>query len=311
MCYRDYIKNEAYQNHFDGLKGKKDEEKIEIMRARVKGFLTDKPLPDSFEKWVNCLLLSNCKSPLDFNRDFNPEDGKETVYYKFANEAPKRAFKFDGTFKLESCQCWPKSEFTEKKKYNSKKEGLAWEANEIPEGSIIWGRHKPYNLAPVGAYYLDDFQLSPADIIPSYLWYLIAPTAKTESVKSEYIFALLNYAGLEAVWNVTNTKNDENKGWGHFTPAMFNILFALFNCVWNASECPELAKMATELRCHPFSQACRINLNKEMDEELFTTLPKLLGFSPVDSADIAKLNSNSLRQQVFASLIYKALEAKD
>ena len=112
------------------------------------------------------------------------------------------------------------------------------------------------------------------------------------------------------MWNVT--KNNAYRADKHFTPGMFNILFALFNRVWNASECPELDKRATELRCHPFSQACRINLNKEMDAELFAKLPKLLGFSPVGSADIAALNSNFLlRQQVFARLIYNALEAKD
>ena len=305
MQYKDYIKNEVCLNQFDGLKGKKN--KIEIMKKRALRII--KPLPDGFAKWVNYLLLSSCESPLDFEKNFNPEDGKQTVYYKSGNKASNRAFafKFDGTFKLESCQCDAESESKETKIYNSKKEGLAWEAGQIPKGFIIMERHKPYNFAPVGAYYLDDFQLSSTDIIPSYSWYLIAPPAETTYIKSEYIFALLNYAGLEAVWNVT--KHD--KGQRHFTPGMFNILFALFNYVWenSTSEClNNLAIQATELRCHPFSQACRINLNKEMDEELFTTLPKLLGLSPVGSADIAELNSNFLlRQQVFASLIYSAL----
>lgn len=276
------------------------------MRARAKGFLTDKPLPDGFAEWVNCLLSSSCESPLDFETDFNPEDGNETVYYWFDNAASNRALKFDGTFKSESCQCQPKSKFKRKKNYHSEKEGLAWKADKILKDSkdfITMKRHKSYNSAPVGAYYLDDFQLSPTDIIPSYPWYLIPPPAKTTYIKSEYIFALLNYAGLEAVWNVT--KNDENRGRKHFTPGMFNILFALFNYVWkDPSQCRNLTIRAKELHCRPFSQACRINLNKEMDEELFATLPTLLGLSPVGSADI----SDSLRHQVFASLIYSAFK---
>ena len=153
MYYKDYIKEICQNpNQFDGLKGEKDERK-EIMRARVQGFLTDKPLPDGFEEWVNRLLSSRCESPLDFEKDFNPKDGKETVYYRFNNKGPNRGFKFDETFKLESCQYWPESQFTEKKIYNSENEGLAWEVGTIPKGSITMKRHKPYNSAPVGAYY--------------------------------------------------------------------------------------------------------------------------------------------------------------
>lgn len=309
---QNFIRNEVRRGNFDFTALQKTD-KYKEMKRRTELYLRTSsaaiPCFNMFIKtWFNSLSLSSLKPGEEFKKyNMTRQTGTSPFtckYYSTNKSDPAlglpisaaRALKyiFSSRPKIEPLlePCWLTDSPTKTSKGKAykptKARGYAWMINPAAPSTLseymLMLRHYPYNDGPLVAWDLNVFTIKNF-VVPEFSFFLIHATNPT----MDYLFALLHYAGLKAIWAVTGGVEM------HFTQGMFNVILTLFcNKAWSGFPSSSLPKnlqtCVTNLRHDPLNPSFQNNLDDEMDTELF-------GHPLTDPQ----------RRLIFANLIFNAL----